>query len=344
MLPLVFQNTCMTLLRGVARLHILRLVLVRHSVGRYFDLIPLDPVMLSGTHALKAISEFKNSYALLSEAEAVRVAIVFVHGFGGSPTGSWHNFQGLVDQFSNQFTWWCDSDLFFYSYDSIKTPIRVNAVRLRSFLETISESNTLHDMIVACAKSNESVDKAFRWGSSKYTKLVLVGHSEGAVIIRRLVLDRFEKLKKEGKLLCSDAAKRTEWVRETASEDLIMNGSLCLFAPACLGTNFSGRLGFVSTLSHFFAAIAASSVVRNELLHDSPILRQIQTATEATCEEYPGISALQARVLFGTRDQVVYTGSYACDEIVEPYERGKDHFSVCKPSRFYLRPLQFVKA
>ena len=33
----------------------------------------------------------------------------------------------------------------------------------------------------------------------KYTNLVLVGHSEGAVVIRRMVLNRFDDLCREGK-------------------------------------------------------------------------------------------------------------------------------------------------
>jgi hypothetical protein len=109
------------------------------------------------------------------------------------------------------------------------------------------------------------------------------------------------------------------------------------------GHNFSGVLGFAHGVSRFFSSIASSFLVRNELLKGSPILGGLQSGTESAFREHPKIAALPATILFGSEDQIVYTDKYACDEIVEPYAEGHDHFSVCKPNYIYKRPLEFVK-
>jgi hypothetical protein len=42
------------------------------------------------------IPGYDKSYALVSDDNALR-AVVFVHGFGGSPTGTWRDFHGLIE-------------------------------------------------------------------------------------------------------------------------------------------------------------------------------------------------------------------------------------------------------
>ena len=86
---------------------------------------------------LKSIDGFSNSYALTPEGETASTAIVFVHGFAGSPTGTWFDFHGLTEEYASDYPWWKDATLFFYSYESTRIPVRVNASRLRSFLEAV---------------------------------------------------------------------------------------------------------------------------------------------------------------------------------------------------------------
>jgi hypothetical protein len=86
---------------------------------------------------VKSIDGFYRSYVLLpAEADATR-AVVFVHGFAGSPTGTWCDFHGLSREYSDEYPWWKDAALFFYSYESTQRPIIYNSVRFRSFLNSI---------------------------------------------------------------------------------------------------------------------------------------------------------------------------------------------------------------
>jgi pimeloyl-ACP methyl ester carboxylesterase len=292
---------------------------------------------MQGMRRLESIAGFYKSYALIPESEPAQTAIVFVHGFAGSPTGTWLDFHGLTEEYAEDYPWWKNATLFFYAYNSTGRAIHVNAARLRSFLDAIliSPAAEGHEARLAERKSAE--------GAWKYKKLLLVGHSEGAVVIRRMILDKMEALERRGRQQAEEGTQLVRWVDENAVGDLILESHVLLFAPACAGTNFSGVLGFAHGVSRFFSAIASAFLVRNELLKGSPILEGLQFGTESAFRQHPKVSALPATILFGTKDQVVYTDKYACDEIVEPYAEGHDHFSVCKPSYIYRRPLEFVK-
>jgi hypothetical protein len=129
----------------------------------------------------KFIDGFGKSHAMLSSATGVDTAVNLVHGFGGKPTSTWRDFHGLVDEYSPSYTWWATSDMFFYAYESLHTPIRRNADLLGDFVELVWGGTW---------QTNGSCP-----GSKKYKDLILVGHSEGGVIIRRLILNRYERHK-----------------------------------------------------------------------------------------------------------------------------------------------------
>lgn len=268
-----------------------------------------------------AIPEFPKSYALVCSDHKADTMVIFVHGFGGDPTSTWLDFHGLVKICAVNYPWWDKSDLFFYSYDSLRTPIGFNAKQFARFVDHL-------------LSKDENGSPRFPASSGQpYTRLIFVGHSEGAVVIRRMILDRLKSIRK------ANSGTQDQLLAATKA-DIILNSQLRLFAPACMGTNFSSMLGFATSLSSLASAFASSFLVRNELKPNSPVLRPIESGTENACATFPGISGFAAKVLFGNRDQVVYTASYKCDEI--EYEEGKDHFSVCKPKFKYLRPLEFV--
>jgi hypothetical protein len=293
--------------------------------------------MLPGERRPQSIDGFHKSYALIPEKS--RTAVVFVHGFAGSPTGTWHDFHHLSREYAPEFPWWDTAALFFYKYDSTRTPIRVNATRLRDFITVIlgppTEPRPEGDDAPGASADNQP--------GRTYESLVLAGHSEGAVVIRRMVLDRVEALVKRGHKQRLTGPELAQWVEGQAAGDQILSSRLYLFAPACAGTNFSGFLGFMHGVSGFFSAIASSSLVRNELVKGSPILENLHTGTDRAHDTYDGIRAVPAKVLFGDHDQVVYTEIYTCDDMEEPFAIGHDHFSVCKPRYVYKRPLGFVR-
>ena len=118
----------------------------------------------------KYIPGYGNSYALMSKAQGVDTAVIFVHGFGGKPTSTWANFQGLVDEYSAEYPWWATSDMFFYAYESRHTAIPYNAKLLGEFVEDVWHGKW---------QSGEAA------GSGReYRELIFAGHSEGGVVIR----------------------------------------------------------------------------------------------------------------------------------------------------------------
>lgn len=269
----------------------------------------------------KAIPEFRKSYALVTHDRSADRMVVFVHGFAGSPTCTWLDFQGLVKICSPNYPWWDKADLFFYSYESLRTPIGVNARRLEKFVDHILSNDATGSPLFPS------------WNGNPHAKLILVGHSEGAVVIRRWLLDRFGRIERA-------SGYKDNQVLKAAKVDLALNSEVRLFAPACMGTNFSSLLGFATSFWALVSALASSSLVRNELLPNSPVLEPIKTGTENANTRFREIPGFAAKVLFGDTDQVVYTAAYKCDDI--EYADNQDHFSVCKPNFGYLRPLEFV--
>ena len=277
----------------------------------------------------KFILGYGKSYSLLSNASNVDTAIIFVHGFGGKPTSTWRDFHGLADEYSPEYPWWTTCDMFFYSYESVRTLIGNNAELLNNFVEFV-----WHD-------DWRGNDPAFP--KRKYKELILVGHSEGGVLIRQLVLNRYYLLKEKVQAAnptSKQRALKTALARELHS-DFVLASYLRLFAPACRGTNFSSWVGFLTSLSHFAAAVTSISAVRNELHPNSPILESLKVGTEKAHAQFPEIRSLYTRPLFGTRDQIVFAGSYEGERPL--WDQGADHFRVCKPSYLHKHPLGFVR-
>jgi pimeloyl-ACP methyl ester carboxylesterase len=283
---------------------------------------------LRQTRVPKYIVGYGKSYALLSNAPNVSTAVIFVHGFGGNPTSTWTNFQGLVDEYSGKFPYWTNSDLFFFAYDSLHTPIRRNAALLGDFVEVAWYSKWM-------GAGSPDI-------SEKYQDLILVGHSEGGVVIRRLILDRYEAVRVKIKSANpdADASSLRTAMKPALASDFILASHLRLFAPACRGTNFSSLAGFLTSLSHVVSALTASFLVRNELLKDSPVLMSLQAGTESAHEEFGQVRSLYTRPIFGIPDQIVYSESYKEEELL--WDEGYDHFGVCKPNYVHIRPLEFV--
>jgi len=276
----------------------------------------------------KYIPGYGKSYALLSKAQSADMAVIFVHGFGGKPTSTWRNFQGLVDEYSAEYTWWAAADMFFYAYESLHAPIRHNAGLLRGFVESVWHGTWQEANLTG--------------GKVKYKNIILAGHSEGGVIIRRLILDRYEAIKLEAEKANpeGDANVLKASMKPILESDFLLGSYVRLFAPACRGTNFSAWAGFFSSFSLLVSAIAASSLVRNELLPESPVLITLRTGTEKAHAEFREVRGLYTRPLFGVPDQIVYSESYEGEEPL--WDIGYDHFEVCKPDYTHKRPLEFV--
>ena len=289
--------------------------------------------------------EFADSYALLSDHPATDTAVVFVHGFMGDPLTTWTDFQSLVDTFQERFTWWRRSDLYFFGYRSVTEQIMFSAHDFAHFVKHIFP-NPPQDLFTFPARGSWGVvwppDLLVR-DPLPYSKLVLSGHSEGAILIRKFVLDEVRKFANDSVLsarvgtTAQTAAQSAHSVGSAAAR----SASIRLFTPASFGGSPSGLPGIVTQLPGIKQTLECFPGYRNLVL-DKSILEGLRTDTTRLAEQYPDSGALRAQVLWGRDEAIVASWEYMHDTSMEVVD-GKTHTSVCKPTIDYLRPLEFVK-
>jgi len=263
------------------------------------------------------------SYALLTDPTLAQTAVIFVHGFLGCPEKTWILFQTLMDSLANAMPWWTAYDAFFYAYKSLQQ-ICPNAAALLDF---ISDSYP----VPKWQKLGATADLVNR----KYTSLILVGHSEGAVIVRWAILHRAQ----------SHTSRKPSLVKVRLTEDEVLDARLKLFAPAYWGALLSGFPGLLlraPVLGSLLRPLLHTSAAYKQLSETSPLLNEIRTRTVALAEKYPSVRAFRARNLFGSKDAVISSEALATDPPAE-YVPDHNHVSICKPTPKYLKPLTFVR-
>ncbi len=273
---------------------------------------------------------YSGTYGLLSK-KPPRTGVIFVHGFRGKARGTWGDFELLIEQVGIQRSLWSECDLWFYSYRS-RDQVRPLAEEFVEFLLDVAtkrESTVIGSSYVL--PSSEKLilgvpaDLAGLRSQKEYADIILVGHSAGAVIIReavRLILTKMEN---------SDFYPT------------ILNASLRLFAPAHRGVIAADKLG-AARATPFLGTIVALYLQSNPLYQNlkigSPTIVDLRRVTEQLYAERQ-IAALRAAVLFGKHEEIVDVGGYSHDEEL-PTEPGHSHTTICKPTKRFLKPLEFV--
>lgn len=300
----------------------------------------------SGEHVKVHLHAGQDSYALISLEEKVNKAVCFFHGFVGHPHKTWLDFQGLVDDIYQSDPWWIQSDLFFFGYESFHDHIATNSQEFLDFIRSIFPAparngvfNLGREMRGGVSVERELPDELVHG----YKELVLVGHSEGGLVLRDCVLSLTKEFDTELNKAYRAGRKGNQVKRELRefAKYAALNGSLRLFAPALMGASPSSFWATGLDLFSFIRTVLNTSPAYGEMKPGSSVLNNIQRQTEAFSKQY-GFDALRAKVLWARDEGIVSIGEYQCDTRVRILS-DRTHISVCKPTRSYLHPIEFVE-
>lgn len=292
----------------------------------------------------------EGSYAMLSTEHDVDTAVCFFHGFNGSARTTWLNFQGLADDLQDANGWWQRADLFFYGYDSVFDHIGYNSSNFLKFICSLYpksgqevflfERDIIKGTTYVGRKRVDIPEDLLR----NYRSLVLVGHSEGGLILRDTILDLIKKFDKE---LNITKQLTEEAVRQHMNKPAFaaLDSSMRLFAPALMGASPSSYASIpfnVPQLGRVVRLLFGLSAAYNEMDPGSELLGSIGDQTTHFADKYNYIKSLRAQVIWARNDMIVSIGGYTYDDKVDVLQN-QDHSSICKPTHQYLIPMHFVK-
>lgn len=267
-------------------------------------------------------SWLRDAGALLTSWPNPLTAVIFVHGWGGNAVETWDCFLQLA-RTSEKFR---ATDVIFFGYPSRGPTTEFSAAKFREFLKDFLL--TPHSSVI---KPTLGPQDHLLGRRSNYSQVLLIGHSMGAVVIRRAISD----LSLEPELASSLATLR-----------------LLLFAPAHkgsdlpemvasgLGLNYLPGASFVTKLLPRYLRsiedlrIGSSALKRLEKEVISQI-RQLRT-------ERKPINHLVASVVHAQNDKVVSQEKFAEDLPLEPVSN-KNHRSLCKPHENFQFPILRVE-
>jgi len=278
--------------------------------------------------------------ARLSRDARTDTAIIFVHGFKGHHLKTWGRLPEIACADESDF--WRKSDLYFLGYKPERLHVNSSAHKLSKYVLSIFPEPPVsmferplsqHDWTLTLLP-RLSVAR-IRPGPYSYSKLYLVGHSLGGLIIRRFIADKLQPFLSNPRTM-PDSPVRLATIR--------------LFAPAHLGFSPSGWTGAAFNVSQelLIGRILEAAMYRyrayTHLDPRSRTITDIRELTESLARAYPSIEPLSAHLLWGEDEQVVKSGRYTCDLATnEHYEPQKAHKDICKPADAYRLPLDFIE-
>src|ERR1039458_259843 len=199
-------------------------------------------------HSYVALPQHSKCFVLLSDAPEsdVKRAVVFIHGFNGSAKGTWTDFMSLVDDPQASTNWWEAADLFFFDYqwDSVFRQLTNNTLKIYKFIEEIFPKPEIIGRAYA-----------YRCQSFEYDELFLVGHSEGGLLLRRVIVEAAQRDTGIGTFMRD--SRYTEISQPAAAG--ILKAKMRLFAPALGGDMQSGLVGVLASLPVVSNALSASA-------------------------------------------------------------------------------------
>jgi pimeloyl-ACP methyl ester carboxylesterase len=262
------------------------------------------------THHLPVQIPFGEGSEALWSLTPTGNAILFVHGFGGSATTTWIQFPTLLQQVAA-----CRGyDFLFFGYDGLTIRARPSADLLVRFLDALFDDPV--DVV------KQSLPSANRTKKFKYKKILVVGHSLGAVVSRLAVVDAHRK--------------KRRWVPKI---------ELMFFAPAHGGASILPLASLMMGALRL-APIEALARFKYQVLHD--LERKSQTLTQLEAQTSTAIkrgarNLIARRIVYAGNDKIVDPVDF-CDDPAAEFIHRVTHTGVCKPRVDFNDPLHHVLA
>jgi pimeloyl-ACP methyl ester carboxylesterase len=284
-----------------------------HAVSHY----PLDELRWTNERA----QWFQGSRVLLANQNA-NTALLFVHGWGGSASGTWEDFQRAV-RFSPETA---AADAFFLNYPTRRTTVPFCAGEARRFLRDL-----LHDPANTMVNGSLPRGVARRAPGIRYDRVVVIAHSMGAVVVRRALLD-LDRPDAANALDDADRAKIRLLFFAPAHTGstlplLIASG---LGLDAVPGAKMLGEL--LSVRYRSLRDLAIGSRFLGKLAGDNAAARERRQAAGASTGH------LIAFVFHAENDKVVEQDDFDLDPPLDGV-MDKHHRSLCKPDETYRKPV-----
>jgi hypothetical protein len=270
-------------------------------------ILPKVKIMLEETHSppLNLGQSMESQVRWSKEPEGK--LLVFVHGFRGSATQTWGGLPNLICLQKEAKGY----DVVSFGYESVKLDAGHCANKLHVFLNRL----LVKDPTQLINRNLKDWEQApLRNAGFTYKKVVLVGHSLGACVIRRAFLNQLIA----GDGIWPNAVKQIWFAPAHRGAS-----ALRLFAAVTLGIRGGLNLAIATT---YFARVLA------DLKEDSPFLRELHAQTERLCEKFPQLNS--PLTFWAEQDGVVVNGQFASDRAPFVEIQGTGHISICKPTGY----------
>jgi pimeloyl-ACP methyl ester carboxylesterase len=257
---------------------------------------------------LKPNNDTDRSWVIWSRHEPIG-AVVFVHGFRGQATSTWTSFESLLPPRGKAKHY----DIFFYGYNCFSSDTTVQG---RLFCDFLHELCTSPDRLA----KDSLPTAAAREREFRYERVLLVGHSIGAIVCRRALL----------------------YARKLG-RDWMPNTSMILFAPADHGA----RVGLLKDLPDWSwlylikTALRYVSPLVDEVEPSSESIRRLQQDSSDAIKD--GAKYLIAnKVILAEMEHVIDNQRFVQDPVPIPIP-GTTHTTVCKPRPDFTQPIDEVE-
>jgi hypothetical protein len=236
--------------------------------------------------------------------------LLLVHGFGGHPRKTWSS---LVTQLlAHQTT--AGFDVVLFGYDSVTQTADESANDLHACLDALFANAK-----VANAGISRYDGSLCRGDGYRYKRAVFVGHSLGACVVRRAVLNQIRSGKDQWK---SDI--RLAWFAPAHRGAKVFR----LIASVALGLGGGSQVGVLSPASYFAPSLT-------DLGENSSFLTDLLNETEALAPQHPELVA--PLTFWAKKDKVVVNRPFARD--VTPFTPvpNAGHQNICRPTKPDIR-------